>query len=48
MFGAMYYDPAKEETCHLHPRPIEALASLIQQGKVRYIGLSNETPLWRA
>jgi len=43
-FGAQYYDPAKERsTTSLHEQ-LQALAQLVQQGKVRYIGLSNETP----
>lgn len=43
-FGLMYFDPAKAaiETS-LHEQ-LEAMAKLIKAGKVRYIGLSNETP----
>ena len=43
-FGAMYFDPAKaaiETSIH---EQLEAMAKLVQAGKVRYIGLSNETP----
>ena len=44
MFGGLYYDPAKENTSTSIHVQLETLAKLIQQGKVRYIGLSNETP----
>ena len=44
MFGQSYYDPEKEREC----TPIEAqlaiLSELVQSGKVRHIGVSNETP----
>ena len=43
-FGAMYFDPTKaaiETSIH---EQLEAMAKLVQAGKVRYIGLSNETP----
>ncbi|NBX54357.1 MAG: aldo/keto reductase [Betaproteobacteria bacterium] len=43
-FGAMYYDPQKETSVTPIHDQLQALASLVQQGKVRYIGLSNETP----
>jgi aryl-alcohol dehydrogenase-like predicted oxidoreductase len=44
MFGAMYYDPAQEcSTTSIHEQ-LEALAKLVRQGKIRHIGLSNETP----
>jgi hypothetical protein len=44
VFGLMYFDPAKAaiETS-LHEQ-LEAMAKLVKAGKVRYIGLSNETP----
>lgn len=43
-FGVMYYDPGKERsTTSLHEQ-LEALGQLVKQGKVRHIGLSNETP----
>jgi aryl-alcohol dehydrogenase-like predicted oxidoreductase len=44
MFGAMYYDPAKERTQTPIREQLEAMDKLVRQGKVRYIGLSNETP----
>jgi aryl-alcohol dehydrogenase-like predicted oxidoreductase len=44
MFGQMYYDPAKEySTTSIHEQ-LEAFAQLAKQGKIRHIGLSNETP----
>ena len=43
-FGAMYYNPAKERTSTSIHEQLEALGSLVKQGKVRAIGLSNETP----
>jgi aryl-alcohol dehydrogenase-like predicted oxidoreductase len=44
MFGQMYYDPAKERTKTSIREQLEALAQLVKAGKVRHIGLSNETP----
>ena len=43
-FGAMYYDPTKERTQTSIHEQLDALAGLVKAGKVRYIGLSNETP----
>jgi aryl-alcohol dehydrogenase-like predicted oxidoreductase len=44
MFGGVYFDPAKETaTTGIHAQ-LEALAQLVKAGKVRHIGLSNETP----
>jgi aryl-alcohol dehydrogenase-like predicted oxidoreductase len=43
-FGAMYYDPAKERTRTPIHEQLEALGRLVRDGKVRHIGLSNETP----
>jgi aryl-alcohol dehydrogenase-like predicted oxidoreductase len=42
-FGALYYDPAKE-TPRPHPRTAGGAGRLVQQGKIRHVGLSNETP----
>jgi len=43
-FGMVYLDPAKDrEFTSIHAQ-LEALAGLVQAGKVRQIGLSNETP----
>src|SRR4051812_36151077 len=44
MFGSMYYDPTKERTQTSIQQQLEAMDKLVKQGKVRYIGLSNETP----
>ena len=44
VFGQMYYDPAQERSTTSIQEQLEALAALVRQGKVRYIGLSNETP----
>jgi aryl-alcohol dehydrogenase-like predicted oxidoreductase len=43
-FGGVYYDPKKETSeITLHAQ-LEALAQLVKAGKVRHVGLSNETP----
>ncbi len=43
-FGNMYFDPANErEQTSIHDQ-LQAFAGLIKAGKVREIGLSNETP----
>jgi aryl-alcohol dehydrogenase-like predicted oxidoreductase len=43
-FGAMYFDPSKDrEFTSIHLQ-LQALAALVKAGKVRHIGLSNETP----
>jgi aryl-alcohol dehydrogenase-like predicted oxidoreductase len=44
MFGAMYYDPKLERTGTSIHEQLDAFAQLIRQGKIRQIGLSNETP----
>ncbi len=45
MFGLMYFDPAKDDptVTSIHEQ-LEALGKLVKAGKVRAIGLSNETP----
>ena len=44
IFGALFFDPAKDrEFTSIHAQ-LEALAGLVKAGKVRHIGLSNETP----
>ncbi len=43
-FGAVYYDPKKESTQTTMHAQLEALAQLVKAGKVRHVGLSNETP----
>jgi len=43
-FGTMYYNPEKETSVTPIHEQLEALAGLVKAGKVRFIGLSNETP----
>lgn len=43
-FGIKYYDPTQERTQTSLHEQLEALAGLVKAGKVRHIGLSNETP----
>jgi len=44
MFGATSYDITQEHDSVPIAEQLEALATLVHAGKVRYIGLSNETP----
>ena len=44
VFGNLYYDPAKEVSETSIHTQLETLSQLVQQGKIRTIGLSNETP----
>ena len=43
-FGNVYYDPAKETSQTSIREQLDALAALVKAGKVRHVGLSNETP----
>jgi aryl-alcohol dehydrogenase-like predicted oxidoreductase len=43
MFGAMYFDPAKDNAGTTIHAQLEALGTLVKAGKVRAVGLSNET-----
>ncbi|VWX62531.1 Protein tas [Burkholderiales bacterium 8X] len=43
-FGNIYYDPAKESSQTSIHEQLEALGGLVKAGKVREIGVSNETP----
>jgi aryl-alcohol dehydrogenase-like predicted oxidoreductase len=43
-FGGVYYDPQKETSETPIHAQLEALAQLVKAGKVRHVGLSNETP----
>ncbi|RYF01275.1 MAG: aldo/keto reductase [Comamonadaceae bacterium] len=43
-FGNLYYDPAKETSETPIREQLEALAGLVKAGKIRHVGLSNETP----
>lgn len=44
IFGMAYYDPTKEKSLTPIREQLEVLAKLVKAGKVRHIGLSNETP----
>jgi aryl-alcohol dehydrogenase-like predicted oxidoreductase len=43
-FGSLYFDPAKDQPFTSIDIQLEALQNLVRAGKVRQIGLSNETP----
>lgn len=43
-FGVLYFDPAKDGPGTSIQVQLEALHTLVQAGKVRAVGLSNETP----
>lgn len=43
-FGMVYFDPAKDAPVTSIHAQLEALGKLVKAGKVRAIGLSNETP----
>jgi len=43
-FGEIYYDPARETGKTSIHEQLEALRKLVREGKVRFVGLSNETP----
>jgi aryl-alcohol dehydrogenase-like predicted oxidoreductase len=43
-FGSLYFDPAKDKPQTPIHDQLQALAGLVKAGKVRHIGLSNETP----
>ncbi len=44
LFGSVYFDPAKDAEFTGIRVQLEALAGLIKAGKVRHVGVSNETP----
>ena len=44
MFGGTVFDPTKDTPATPIQEQLEAFATLVKAGKVRYIGLSNETP----
>ncbi|HET7794157.1 MAG TPA: aldo/keto reductase [Rhizobacter sp.] len=44
IFGGIYFDPKHDKEYTSIREQLEALAGLVKAGKVRYIGLSNETP----
>ena len=43
-FGNIYFDPAKEREFSSVQEQLEGMAALVKAGKVRFIGLSNESP----
>jgi len=43
-FGAVYFDPTKDKPHASIHEQLDAMADLVKAGKVRAIGLSNETP----
>jgi aryl-alcohol dehydrogenase-like predicted oxidoreductase len=44
VFGALYFDPANDQPVSSIHQQLGALAGLVKAGKVRAIGLSNESP----
>ncbi|MCB1886837.1 MAG: aldo/keto reductase [Rhodocyclaceae bacterium] len=44
MFGRWQYDPAEERECTPIRDQLEALRELVDEGKIRHIGVSNEHP----
>lgn len=44
MFGANRFDPAQERDAVTIHEQVEALDQLVRDGKVRHVGVSNETP----
>jgi len=44
IFGQTSFDPAKERPCASIQAQLETFAALVQAGKIRYVGVSNETP----
>ncbi|MFO1272140.1 MAG: aldo/keto reductase [Rubrivivax sp.] len=44
LFGPLYLDPAKDRAYSSIAEQLHALAALVKAGKVRHVGLSNETP----
>ena len=44
MFGGYLFDPAHEHEATPIREQLDALAELVREGKVRYVGLSNEHP----
>mgnify|MGYP006195991121 CR=1 FL=1 len=44
VFGSLYFDPSKDRDCAAIDEQLDALDALVQAGKVRAVGLSNESP----
>ncbi len=43
-FGSIYFDPTKDAEYSSVHEQLDAMATLVRAGKVRHVGLSNETP----
>ena len=43
-FGAIYFDPSKDKPTPSVLEQLEAMAELVKAGKIKAVGLSNETP----
>jgi aryl-alcohol dehydrogenase-like predicted oxidoreductase len=44
LFGAARFDPAREHACASIQEQLEAMHQLLRDGKIRHVGVSNETP----
>jgi aryl-alcohol dehydrogenase-like predicted oxidoreductase len=44
MFGGIYFDPKQDREYSSIQEQLSAMAELVKAGKVRHVGLSNETP----
>ncbi len=44
VFGNLYFDPSKDRACAAIDEQLDALDALVKAGKVRAVGLSNESP----
>ncbi|MBX9962801.1 MAG: NADP(H)-dependent aldo-keto reductase [Burkholderiales bacterium] len=44
LFGNIFYDPAKERPTVPIAEQLEAFGAMVKAGKIRHLGLSNETP----
>jgi len=44
VFGSLYFDPSKDRPCAGIDEQLDALDALVKAGKVRAVGLSNESP----
>lgn len=44
IFGQKRFDPTRERECASIQAQLEAMGELVRAGKIRYVGVSNETP----
>lgn len=44
IFGQKQFDPANERECASIQAQLESMGELVRAGKIRYVGVSNETP----